>query len=246
MAEPGVQGLQSPYARTKYFGEAILADVARSDPAWRIVRLRYFSPVGCDASGTMGEDPRAAPTNLFPVIAQVLTGARAELSVFGSDWETRDGTPVRDFVHVSDVARGHVAALSGAGAVAGASEEPFRTYNLGSGTGTTVMEAVRSLETAAGKAIPVSRVGRRAGDVGFCVASNERAARELGWTARESIPKCAEDLWRFVSGGCLTPGHGMSCFEKHSFEFTCIHPGAKHSRILNNGSDRKGHLVWNF
>ncbi|KJZ79798.1 hypothetical protein HIM_00512 [Hirsutella minnesotensis 3608] len=192
-AEPNVIGLQSPYARSKYFCEAILADIARSDPAWRIVCLRYFNPVGCDSSGLLGEDPKGIPTNLFPVITQVLTGSIKELSIFGSDWDTRDGTPVRDFVHVSDVARGHIAALE-----AGA-EAPFRTYNLGSGTGTTVVEAVQSLEAAAQRPIPVSRVGRRDGDVGFCVASNERAARELGWKARESIPKCAEDLWRFVS-----------------------------------------------
>ncbi|PHH70076.1 hypothetical protein CDD82_7354 [Ophiocordyceps australis] len=193
LAEPLVSGLQSPYARSKYFCEAILADIARSDPAWRIVCLRYFNPVGCDSSGLLGEDPKGVPTNLFPVITQVLTGARQELDVFGSDWETRDGTPVRDFVHVSDVARGHIAALSSG------IEAPFRTFNLGSGTGTTVTEAVRSLEAAAKRAIPVRCTDRRDGDVGFCVASNERASRELGWTARESIPKCAEDLWRFVS-----------------------------------------------
>ncbi|PHH88175.1 hypothetical protein CDD83_7876 [Cordyceps sp. RAO-2017] len=193
VAEPAVAGLQSPYARTKYFCEAILADIARSDPAWRIVCLRYFNPVGCDSSGQLGEDPKGTPTNLFPVMTQVLTGAIQELSIFGSDWGTRDGTAVRDFVHVSDVARGHIAAL------ASEAEAPFRTYNLGSGTGTTVVEAVQSLEAAARRPIPVSRVGRRVGDVGFCVASNERAAQELGWAAQESIPKCAEDLWRFVS-----------------------------------------------
>ncbi|KAM4056667.1 NAD dependent epimerase/dehydratase family protein [Hirsutella rhossiliensis] len=193
VAEPKVVGLQSPYARSKYFCEAILADIARSDSAWHIVCLRYFNPVGCDSSGLLGEDPKGIPTNLFPVITQVLTGSLGELSIFGSDWDTRDGTPVRDFVHVSDVARGHIAAL------ASDVDAPFRTYNLGSGTGTTVVEAVQSLEAAARRPIPVSRVGRRDGDVGFCVASNGRAARELGWTARESIPKCAEDLWRFVS-----------------------------------------------
>lgn len=155
--------------------------------------LRYFNPVGCDSSGLLGEDPRGVPTNLFPVMTQVLTGELAQLSIFGSDWDTRDGTAVRDFVHVSDVARGHVDAL------AADAKGSFCTYNLGSGTGTTVTEAVQSLEAAAWRRIPVCHVGRRDGDVGFCVASNERAARELGWEACESIAKCAEDLWRFVS-----------------------------------------------
>lgn len=191
-AEPVVSGLQSPYARSKYFCEAILADIAHSDPAWRIVALRYFNPIGCDPSGLLGEDPKGTPTNLFPVITQVLTGARKELDVFGTNWDTRDGTAVRDFIHVSDVARGHVAAIGCK------NESPFRTFNLGSGTGTTVFEAVRSLEQAASKDIPMNRTGRRAGDVGFCVASNGRAAQELGWMAKESIPQCAQDLWNYV------------------------------------------------
>lgn len=193
VAQPLVSGLQSPYARTKYFCEAILADIAHADPAWRITCLRYFNPIGCDSSGLLGEDPRGVPTNLFPVITQVMTGKRAALDVFGSDWDTRDGTPVRDYVHVSDVARGHVAA------VAAKVDAPFRAFNLGSGSGTTVSEAVRSLEAASGQAIPVSHAGRRAGDVGSCVASNERARRELGWVARESVDQCARDLWNFVS-----------------------------------------------
>ncbi|ODA83514.1 hypothetical protein RJ55_02028 [Drechmeria coniospora] len=193
VAEPLVSGLQSPYARTKYFCEAILADIAQSDPDWRIVCLRYFNPIGCDPSGLLGEDPKGVPTNLFPVITQVLTGARKELDVFGTDWDTRDGTPVRDFIHVSDVARGHVAAI------AAKVNAPFRTFNLGSGTGTTVNEAVQSLEEAAGKSIPVHHDGRRAGDVGSCVASNDRALRELGWSTKESISQCARDLWNFVS-----------------------------------------------
>ncbi|KJK78293.1 hypothetical protein H634G_06466 [Metarhizium anisopliae BRIP 53293] len=185
--------LQSPYARTKFFCEAILADIARADSAWRITCLRYFNPIGCDSSGLLGEDPRGTPTNLFPVITQVLTGAREHLDVFGSNWDTRDGTPVRDYVHVSDVARGHVAAL------AAQAVEPFRTFNLGSGTGTTVAEAVRSLERASQRPIAVRLADRREGDVGSCVASNERACRELGWEAKESVGQCAEDLWNFVS-----------------------------------------------
>lgn len=234
---PSVAGLTCPYGRTKYMAEAILADLAEADDRWRIIALRYFNPVGCDPSGLLGENPRNVPTNLYPVITQVLTGDRTQLDVFGSDWDTRDGSAVRDFVHVLDVARGHIAALRPAPAsvpaqAPKASETPaltsatttgsegdnktslvttstsasskqlatgFRAYNLGSGNGTTVIEAVRSLETAAGQAIPLNHQGRRAGDVGSCVASNMRARTELGWQPRESITQCAVDLWNFVS-----------------------------------------------
>lgn len=245
---PSVAGLTCPYGRTKYMAEAILADLAEADDRWRIIALRYFNPVGCDPSGLLGENPRNTPTNLYPVITQVLTGDRGQLDVFGADWDTRDGSAVRDFVHVLDVARGHIAALRPAPAAVpaqAAAETPlaaattsvssgtdasatqcggednqtssfsrtstssnrtsaklatgFRAYNLGSGNGTTVLEAVRSLEAAAGQAIPLNHQGRRAGDVGSCVASNVRARTELGWMPRESITQCAVDLWNFVS-----------------------------------------------
>ncbi|KAK1753915.1 hypothetical protein QBC47DRAFT_453078 [Echria macrotheca] len=192
--QPAVTGLTCPYARTKYFSEAILADTATSNPSWRIVALRYFNPVGCDPSGLLGETPRAEATNLYPVIAQVLTGARASLDVFGTDWKTRDGTAIRDFIHVLDVARGHISALAWNEDKGGG----FRAFNLGSGSGTTVMEAVRSLEQASGREISMARAGRRPGDVGVCIASTDRARRELGWSPRESIAQCAADLWNFV------------------------------------------------
>lgn len=200
--EPTVAGLTCPYGRTKYMAEAILADLAQADDRWCITALRYFNPVGCDPSGLLGENPRNVPTNLYPVITQVLTGDRPALNVFGTDWDTRDGSAVRDFVHVLDVARGHIAALRPAPTTTSttATRRPaFRAYNLGSGNGTTVFEAVQSLEQAAGKAIPLSHQGRRAGDVGVCVASNTRAQAELGWTPSESITQCAVDLWNFVS-----------------------------------------------
>ena len=196
VVEPSVEGLTCTYARTKYFCEAILADVARADPQWRIVALRYFNPVGCDPSGLLGETPRTKPTNLFPIIGEVLRGARPALSVFGQDWPTRDGTAIRDYIHVADIARGHVAALAGgynrdwAGA-----GEAFRTYNLGSGTGTSVLEIVNSLEEAAQRPVPIEWTGRRAGDVGFCIASTTRAKEELGWQPRETIAQSARDLW---------------------------------------------------
>jgi UDP-glucose 4-epimerase len=196
---PGVRGLTSPYGRTKYFGEAILADVAHSDPSWRITALRYFNPVGCEASGTLGEDPRQKPTNLFPVTAQVLKGERAALDIFGSDWDTCDGTAVRDYIHVVDLARGHLAAL--AAAETRPAEMAFRAYNLGTGRGSTVAQVVSSMEKAASRSIPVVKTGRRDGDVGFCVASTERAERELGWKTRLSLEDCATDSWRSICGG---------------------------------------------
>ena len=196
--EPLVTGLTSPYGRSKYFGEAILADIAKSDPRWRIRALRYFNPVGCESTGALGENPRQVPTNLFPVIGQVMTGERDALPVFGTDWDTRDGTAIRDYVHVMDIAHGHVLAVSNLvrdSAKNKWSDEPFRAYNLGSGDGTTVLEAVKSMEAASKKKIKVDLVGRRDGDVGLCIASNNRAHQELGWLPQETINQCATDLW---------------------------------------------------
>jgi UDP-glucose 4-epimerase len=199
---PGVRGLTSPYGRTKYFGEAVLADLAHADPDnWRITALRYFNPVGCEPSGTLGEDPRQKPTNLFPVVTQVLKSERPALDVFGSDWETCDGTAVRDYIHVVDLARGHIAAL--AAAESRSAEHAFRAYNLGTGKGSTVSQVVESMERAAGRAIPVQVAGRREGDVGFCVADTRRAERELGWRTGMSLDDCAADTWRCIRGAVL-------------------------------------------
>ena len=195
--EAGVFGLTSPYSRTKWMCEAILADVAKSDPSWNITALRYFNPVGCHESGLLGEDPRQKPTNLVPVVVQVLTGAKDRLEIFGTDWDTGDGTAVRDFIHVVDLARGHIAAL--AAAAKGDIQEPFRTYNLGSGTGHTVKEVVESIQKASGQTIPVVEVGRRDGDVGTCVASTTRAASELQWKTQKTLDDCATDVWNFTT-----------------------------------------------
>jgi UDP-glucose 4-epimerase len=195
--EPGVFGLTSPYSRTKWMCEAILADLAKSDPSWNITALRYFNPVGCHESGLLGEDPRQQPTNLVPVVIQVLTGARDQLEIFGTDWDTSDGTAVRDFIHVVDLARGHVAAL--AAAAKGDIPEPFRTYNLGSGTGHTVKEVVQSIQKASAETIPIVEVGRRDGDVGTCVASTSRASNELKWKTQKTLDDCATDVWNFTS-----------------------------------------------
>ncbi|KAK4984018.1 hypothetical protein LTR50_006857 [Elasticomyces elasticus] len=195
--ENGVRGLTSPYGRTKWMCEAILADLAASDPSWSIAALRYFNPVGCHSSGLLGEDSRQTPTNLFPIISRVLTGVKPTLDVFGTDWATSDGTAVRDFIHVVDLARGHVSALAAVAARKLAS--PFRTFNLGTGHGHTVQEVVDSMEHAAKRSIPVRHEGRRAGDVGSCVADVQRATSELDWRAQKSLQDCAESTWAYVS-----------------------------------------------
>jgi UDP-glucose 4-epimerase len=190
---PGARGLTSPYGRSKYFSEAILADLAHANPSWRITALRYFNPVGSEPTGLLGENPRHKPTNLFPVISEVLNGSRPVLQVFGADWESsRDGTPVRDFIHVVDLARGHVAAL----AAAENRQHVFRAYNLGTGKGSTVAEVIGSMQRASGRSIPVEYVGRRPGDVGYCVAATTRATEELNWKTQHSLLECAEDTWR--------------------------------------------------
>ncbi|EMD59828.1 hypothetical protein COCSADRAFT_254700 [Bipolaris sorokiniana ND90Pr] len=197
---PGVLGLTSPYGRSKFMCESILADLAVADPTWSITALRYFNPVGCHESGILGEDPRQKPSNLIPVIATVMTGARPVLDIFGTDWNTPDGTAVRDFIHVVDLARGHIAAL--AASAAGRTKAPFRTYNLGTGNGHTVREVLHSLEEVSQRKIPAREVGRRAGDVGFCVAEVQRAETELQWKAERSLRDCAGDVWNFTKGRC--------------------------------------------
>ncbi|KAL6708802.1 hypothetical protein ACN47E_002209 [Coniothyrium glycines] len=200
---PGVMGLTSPYGRSKFMCESILADIAYSDSTWSITALRYFNPVGCHESGILGEDPRQKPSNLIPVIASVLTGVKPVLDIFGTDWNTSDGTAVRDFIHVVDLARGHIAAL--AASTAGRSKAPFRAYNLGTGRGHTVREVLNSLEAASQRSIPAREVGRRAGDVGFCVAEVRRAEEELQWRAERTLDDCCGDVWNFTKAQCPVP-----------------------------------------
>lgn len=188
----GSLGITNPYGRSKYMAEAILADVAKADPSMRITALRYFNPVGCHSSGQLREDPRQQATNLFPVIAGAMTGARPELEVYGSNWETRDGTAIRDFIHVVDLAQGHIAAVKAACALNRA--DPFRSYNLGSGNGMTVAEVIASFEKASGRKVPAKMAPRREGDVGSCVAATLRAEKELGWTTKKTVDDCTRDL----------------------------------------------------
>ncbi|KAH1590350.1 hypothetical protein KXW91_004350, partial [Aspergillus fumigatus] len=185
IVQPGCTGITNPYGRTKWICEAILADLAASDPEWTIVALRYFNPIGCDESGLLGEDPRQTPTNLLPVVVKVMTGEYRELQMFGTDWNTEDGTAVRDFIHVTDLARGHIAALSAANE--GKLAENFRTFNLGTGRGHSVKEVVETMEEVSSKHIPRRAADRRAGDVGSCVAVATRSQQELNWKTEKSL-----------------------------------------------------------
>lgn len=208
-AEPGVSGLTSPYGKTKWICETILADVAKSDPRWTITALRYFNPVGCHESGLLGEDPRQTPTNLVPIVVRVLTGANPMLKIFGTDYETTDGTAIRDFIHVVDLARGHIAALSAA--AEGRIQQTFRTYNLGTGTGHSVREIVKSIERASSRTVPIQEVGRRPGDVGSCVAGIGRASDELGWTSVKTLDDCTTDVWNFTARTRLADTAASPC-----------------------------------
>lgn len=191
-AKSGYTGITSPYGRTKFFGEAILADIAQSDEAWTILALRYFNPVGCDAEGLLGEDPKGTPSNLLPMVVKVMTGQTPQLSVYGCDWETPDGTAVRDFIHVTDLAKGHTAALMAA--QTGRVHAGFRTYNLGAGRGSSVLEVVESMETVSKRHIPWIVVPGRAGDVQASVAAADRARTELGWTAKKTLLDACHDI----------------------------------------------------
>lgn len=196
VTQGGCTAISNPYGRSKWMCEAILNDLAVSDPEWSIVALRYFNPIGCDSSGKLGEDPRTEPSNLMPSLLRVMDGKTPHLNIFGTDWDTRDGTAMRDFIHVSDLALGHVAALK---AVSGSRlTSGFHTYNLGSGDGNSVKEIVSAMQACSGKTIQIEEVGRRAGDVGVVVADPAKAAAELEWKTERSIDDCCQDLCRFL------------------------------------------------
>jgi UDP-glucose 4-epimerase len=185
----------NPYGHSKLMVERILQDLAASDPdPWRIALLRYFNPAGAHASGLIGEDPQGIPNNLMPYVAQVAVGIRNSLRIFGSDYPTRDGTGVRDYIHVVDLARGHLAALETM-----QREGRGFTLNLGTGRGISVLEAVSAFERASGRSIPFERVARRAGDVAECYADPTLAQRLLGWNARCSLDDMCRDAWRWQS-----------------------------------------------
>ncbi|RJE23053.1 udp-glucose 4-epimerase [Aspergillus sclerotialis] len=194
--QPGCTGITNPYGRTKWICETILADLAASDPEWTVVALRYFNPIGCDSSGLLGEDPRQVPTNLLPVVVKVMTGQYQELQMFGNDWDTEDGTAVRDFIHVTDLARGHIAALNTANE--GKLTENFRTFNLGTGRGHSVLEVVNTMESVSSSSIPRKAAGRRRGDVGSCVAIATRSQEELQWKTERTLRDACESICNFL------------------------------------------------
>ncbi|EKO3400106.1 UDP-glucose 4-epimerase GalE [Vibrio fluvialis] len=184
----------NPYGRSKYMVEQCLSDLVIAEPEWRITLLRYFNPVGAHPSGTMGEDPQGIPNNLMPFIAQVAVGRREKLAVFGNDYATPDGTGIRDYIHVMDLADGHIAALQAVGTQAG-----LHIYNLGTGKGSSVLDMVNAFSQACGKAVPYEICPRRPGDIAECWASTEKAKRELGWQAKLSLADMTADTWRWQS-----------------------------------------------
>jgi UDP-glucose 4-epimerase len=189
-------GATNPYGRSKQMVEEVLHDLAIADSSWRIALLRYFNPVGAHESGLIGEDPADIPNNLLPYIAQVAQGRLEMLSVYGDDYPTIDGTGMRDYIHVVDLAVGHVKTLEKLGDQTG-----VVVYNLGTGRSNSVLEMVSAFERASGRKIPYKIAGRRPGDIAVCYADATLAERELGWKAERSIEQMCEDSWRWQSQG---------------------------------------------
>ncbi|EMM0233381.1 UDP-glucose 4-epimerase GalE [Providencia rettgeri] len=189
--EASVGNTNSPYGTSKYMVERILADLVISDPMWSAVLLRYFNPVGAHNSGLMGEDPNGIPNNLTPFIAQVAVGRHKEVMVFGADYPTPDGTGVRDYIHVMDLASGLIAALNGVSQKAG-----LHIYNLGTGKGTSVLEMIAAFEKASSKQIQYKIVARRPGDIAECWSSPNKAFTDLGWQAQYSVQDMVNDSWQ--------------------------------------------------
>ncbi len=185
--------ITNPYGQTKGMLEQVLTDIFVSDPEWRVVLLRYFNPIGAHKSGLIGEDPKGIPNNLVPYVAQVAIGKLKCLGVFGNDYDTHDGTGVRDYIHVVDLAKGHVAAIK----KVEETEPGVLIYNLGTGKGYSVLDVVHAFEKACGKEIPYEIKPRRAGDIATCYADPTKAKNELGWVAQYGIEEMCEDSWRW-------------------------------------------------
>ena len=184
----------NPYGRSKLMVEEMLRDLAASDPRWSIALLRYFNPVGAHPSGLIGEDPNGIPNNLLPYISQVAIGKLRELSVFGNDYATQDGTGVRDYIHVVDLAAGHLKALQAIAAQSG-----VNVWNLGTGTGYSVLQMIRAFEQASGQPVPYRISPRRPGDIAECWADPAKAEQELGWKAERGLEQMMADTWRWQS-----------------------------------------------
>ena len=187
-------GTTNPYGTTKYYIEQILTDLYASDNEWSVVLLRYFNPIGAHESGRIGENPNGIPNNLMPYISQVAVGKRECLSVFGNDYDTHDGTGVRDYIHVVDLALGHIKALEKA-----LKETGCNVYNLGTGKGYSVLDLVKAFEEASGVKINYKIAPRRDGDIATCYSDPSKAKEELGWVAERGLDKMCEDTWRWQS-----------------------------------------------
>ena len=184
----------NPYGRTKLMTEEILTDIYKADMSWNVVILRYFNPIGAHESGDLGENPNGIPNKLLPYVTQVAVGKLTSVRVFGNDYPTVDGTGVRDYIHVVDLARGHVAALQKLEGKSG-----LNIYNLGTGKGYSVLEIIKNMEKAVGKKIPYEITERRAGDIASCYADSKKAKDELGWEAKFDIERMCQDAWRWQS-----------------------------------------------
>ncbi|KAM9841939.1 UDP-glucose 4-epimerase isoform 2-T2 [Aulostomus maculatus] len=192
--EHPVGGCTNPYGKTKYFIEEMIKDHCKAEKDWNSVLLRYFNPIGAHSSGLIGEDPQGIPNNLLPYVAQVAVGRRKCLSVFGNDYDTLDGTGVRDYIHVVDLAKGHIAALKRLKDNCGC-----KVYNLGTGRGYSVLQMVKAMEKASGREISYKIAPRRGGDIASCYADPRLAEKELGWKAKYELERMCEDLWRWQS-----------------------------------------------
>ena len=188
-----IGGTTNPYGTTKFFIEQMLQDLAFADPTWKIALLRYFNPVGAHESGLIGENPKGIPNNLMPYIVRVAAGQLEKLSVYGDDYPTPDGTGVRDYIHVCDLAAGHLKALEQLDHIEGA-----RAWNLGTGQGSSVLEVVHAFEKASGRKVPYVLAPRRAGDIAECYADVSRAKEELHWEAKCSLEKMCADSWNYI------------------------------------------------
>ena len=186
-------GTTNPYGTSKYFQEIMLTDLWKSDKEWNVVLLRYFNPVGAHESGLIGEDPKGIPNNLMPYVAQVATGKLKCIHVFGNDYPTPDGTGVRDYIHVVDLARGHLAAIEGC------RQSGVHIYNLGTGIGYSVLDMIHAFEKACGKTLPYVIDGRRPGDIASCYASSHKAEAELGWKAQYNLEDMCASQWKWQS-----------------------------------------------
>lgn len=184
-------GTTNPYGTSKYFQEIMLTDIAKADNGWKIVLLRYFNPVGAHASGLIGEDPKGIPNNLTPYIAKVAIGELPKLGVFGNDYNTPDGTGVRDYIHVVDLAQGHISAIEGV------KENGVYVYNLGTGNGYSVLQVVDAFSKACGHEVPYEFKPRREGDIAECYADSTKAEKELGWKAQYGIDEMCSSLWNW-------------------------------------------------